>query len=389
MSPEQARGKAVDKRADVWAFGCVLDEMLTGRRAFDGEDVSDTIASILRGDPDWSLIPSSISPTVRQYLKRCLAKDPGQRVHDIADMRLALEGAFDVPVETPSTATTVPPSRWRRRRWRWRARLRARRSSSPCLARSSLGDGVPRRPAQGHATHASCHRTASAISPSQLDPDVAVSRDGSRVAFDPTSKQGRLVLLCPGARSAGDTSASRVRRFPACPSSPRMASRLASSTVLRSSEFRRMADQLVTIASDRPGSDQGASWGEDGSIVFATNVGEGPEAHLRRRRGAVMQVTTEAGGRDATSFPEILPGGRAVLFTRCAGRTARLERPASRSSISNLAPSKTLIAGRKLCDAMPRRATSCTAFPGRCEPLAFDLKTLTVRGTPDSGSRRA
>ena len=108
MSPEQARGKAVDKRADVWAFGCVLYEMLTGRRAFDGEDVSDTIASILRGDPDWSLIPSSISPTVRQYLKRCLTKDPGQRVHDIADVRLALEGAFDVPVETPATATSAP-----------------------------------------------------------------------------------------------------------------------------------------------------------------------------------------------------------------------------------------------------------------------------------------
>ena len=108
MSPEQARGKAVDKRADVWAFGCVLYEMLTGRRAFDGEEVSDTLAGILRGDPDWSLIPSTISPTVLQYLKRCLAKDRAQRVHDIADVRLALEGAFDVPVETPATATSTP-----------------------------------------------------------------------------------------------------------------------------------------------------------------------------------------------------------------------------------------------------------------------------------------
>src|SRR5512147_678658 len=80
MSPEQARGKAVDKRADIWAFGCVLFEMLTGRRAFDGEDVSDTLAAVLRGEPDWSLIPSGVSPTLRLYLRRCLARDPGQRV---------------------------------------------------------------------------------------------------------------------------------------------------------------------------------------------------------------------------------------------------------------------------------------------------------------------
>jgi serine/threonine protein kinase len=112
MSPEQARGKTVDKRADIWAFGCVLYEMLTGRRAYDGEDVSDTIAGILRGDPDWSLLPTDVSPIVRQYLKRCLAKDPSQRVHDIADVRLALEGAFDVPVDAAS-APIVP----RRRGW--------------------------------------------------------------------------------------------------------------------------------------------------------------------------------------------------------------------------------------------------------------------------------
>ena len=81
MSPEQARGRLVVKRADIWAFGCVLYEMLTGRRAFDGHDVSDTLARILRDEPDWSLIPTTVKPTVRHYLKRCLAKDPNERLH--------------------------------------------------------------------------------------------------------------------------------------------------------------------------------------------------------------------------------------------------------------------------------------------------------------------
>ena len=88
MSPEQARGKAVDKRADIWAFGCVLFEMLTGQRAFAGEDVTDTLAAVVRAEPDWSLLPREISPTLPVFLRRSLQKDPKQRVGDIRDVRL-------------------------------------------------------------------------------------------------------------------------------------------------------------------------------------------------------------------------------------------------------------------------------------------------------------
>jgi serine/threonine protein kinase len=79
MSPEQARGKAVDKRTDIWAFGCVLFEMLTGRRAFGGETTTDTIAAVLERDPDWSALPSSVPPFVRDLLRRSLTKDLRQR----------------------------------------------------------------------------------------------------------------------------------------------------------------------------------------------------------------------------------------------------------------------------------------------------------------------
>ena len=95
MSPEQARGKAVDKRADIWAFGCVLYEMLTARRAFAGDEVSDTLASVLAREPDWALLPATVPPVLGTYLRRCLHKEPRQRIHDIADVRLALEGAFE------------------------------------------------------------------------------------------------------------------------------------------------------------------------------------------------------------------------------------------------------------------------------------------------------
>ena len=116
MSPEQARGKTVDKRADIWAFGCVLYEMLTGTRAFQGEDVPDTLAAVVRAEPDWSGVPRAITPTLLAFLRRSFQKDPKQRVGDIRDVRLALEGAFDVAV--PQVAPSAR-SRQRGTRLAW------------------------------------------------------------------------------------------------------------------------------------------------------------------------------------------------------------------------------------------------------------------------------
>lgn len=95
MPPEQARGKPVDTRADIWAFGAVLYEMLTGRRAFEGEDVSLTMSAVLQREPDWTKLPPDLAPGLSAVLRRCLLKDPKQRVQAIGDVRLALEGAFE------------------------------------------------------------------------------------------------------------------------------------------------------------------------------------------------------------------------------------------------------------------------------------------------------
>ena len=103
MSPEQARGLAVDKRTDIWAFGCVLYEMLTGRQAFPGETISDTIVKILEREPDWSALPASTPAWTRRMLRRCLSKDQKQRIRDIGDVRLEIETIGDLPDAAPGT----------------------------------------------------------------------------------------------------------------------------------------------------------------------------------------------------------------------------------------------------------------------------------------------
>jgi serine/threonine-protein kinase len=113
MAPEQAKGRVVDKRADIWSFGCVLYEMLAGRRAFDGTDVSDVLAGVIKSEPAWDALPPDLSPVLRGYLRRCLEKDPRQRVRDIGDVSLALKGAFDSSDGLPNRSS--PRSRTPRR----------------------------------------------------------------------------------------------------------------------------------------------------------------------------------------------------------------------------------------------------------------------------------
>src|SRR5262249_48389277 len=111
MSPEQARGQFVDKQTDIWAFGCVLYEMLTGTNAFAGATTTDTLAAIVEREPNWARLPAATPPTVLSMLRRCLQKDPMRRLRDIADARFQIEEALSEPLSAVDVGTPVPSRR--------------------------------------------------------------------------------------------------------------------------------------------------------------------------------------------------------------------------------------------------------------------------------------
>ena len=112
MSPEQARGQAADRRTDIWAFGAVLFEMLTGQRAFQGDSAADTLAAVIRGDPRLDRLPPSTPWHVRATIDRCLQKDARDRARDMADVRMALDGAFGGPAPTATAPRSRASGRW-------------------------------------------------------------------------------------------------------------------------------------------------------------------------------------------------------------------------------------------------------------------------------------
>jgi serine/threonine protein kinase len=114
MSPEQARGKPVDKRTDIWAFGCVLYELLTGKQAFPGETLSDTIAAILEREPDWQSLPSYTPVKIRDLLRRGLQKDSQRRLRNFGDARVEIEEALAPPVALPAVESLQRDSGLRR-----------------------------------------------------------------------------------------------------------------------------------------------------------------------------------------------------------------------------------------------------------------------------------
>ena len=121
MSPEQARGRPVDRRTDLWSFGCVLYEMITGRQAFEtGETMSDAVATILKSDVDWSALPADTPESIRRLLRRCLKKERNERLQSAGDARVEIEEArVSAPQETPSPAAAVPVRAKRGERAAW------------------------------------------------------------------------------------------------------------------------------------------------------------------------------------------------------------------------------------------------------------------------------
>jgi serine/threonine-protein kinase len=302
MAPEQAKGKSADKRSDLWAFGCVLYEMLTGRRTFDGDDASDTMAAVLRAEPDWNALPSGMPPAIRLLLRRCLEKDRRARSVD-AGAALFVLRELSAPV-SPS----VPPSAPARSSWRRTAAYAVAvlvlmigaalatwlvlRSETPRVTRFTVG-------------------ASPALSISPLNRDVAISPDGTRLVY-----------------RAGSPSLLYVREMDRLEGTP-LAGTETSVDAFFSPDGKWIAfwqggflkkisvqgGPLTNIAAS--GQLRGGTWARNDTIVFANgaaNVFTVPAA------GGIPKRLELKDGARGHRWPHFLPDGRHVLLTH--GNTA-------------------------------------------------------------------
>ena len=307
MSPEQARGKPVDKRTDIWSFGCVLYQMLTGRSAFAGETVSDTIVAILEREPDWNVLPDATLPAVRRLLQRCLEKDPKRRLHDVADVRIEVEDVLATPTSGGSASSRASP-----RTLVWAAVTFAMAVAVIALAvlalRRPVADLRPLR--LSLVPPAGTTFTPQDIS---ATPNFAMSPDGSRLAF---------VASAPGARpqlwvQQLETAAAQPLPGTADATGPFWAPDSRSLAFYARGKLKKvslggaipqdLADAAVDVAS--------GAWNADGIIVFGGATGDGL-FRTSAEGGPPVPVTTldTTRGEGAHRWPQFLPDGRRFIF---------------------------------------------------------------------------
>ena len=386
MSPEQARGKAVDKRADIWAFGCVLYEMLTARRAFAGDEVSDTLASVLAREPDWALLPATVPPVLGTYLRRCLHKEPRQRIHDIADVRLALEGAFETAPgnagsqgQDPAYVHTQVDAAVAAVRRMLGRRLALVGAAAFVVTGAIVGATVwwTMRPASPRVIRTEVTTAGTtALSISGFDRDLAITPDGSRVVYrsnnqllvraldrlEPEVLSGlgapRGVFVSPDGQWVGFFDGANMKRVALTGGPP-----------------------LTITRIDGAGS-RGATWGPDGTIVYATDAASTGLQRVSAAGGdpTVLTKPNRERGEADHLWPEFLPGGQAVLFTISAA-TGGLDN--SQIAVSDLetGTSKVLVRGGHHAHYLPTGHLVYGAG-GTLRAVAFDRDRLEVAGTP-------
>ena len=316
MSPEQAKGRTVDKRSDIWAFGCVLYEMLTGRRAFHAEDVSETLATVLMKEPDWAALPATTPPTVSVVLRRCLQKDRKQRVRDIGDVSLALEGAFETAA--PASPTGAPVVSRTGRRVAWAAAL-------GIVSLAALGWGAfayfrPAPPAAEairffmsppDAWNFQSLTDATGVSPVPM----AVSPDGRRMAFVAVGAGNSALLWI---RSLDTLTAQSLAGTDGA-SSPFWSPDSRSLGFFAGGKLKKIdvaGGPPITLC-DAPSS-RGGSWSRDGIIVFnpanAVALQKVPAAG-----GTPTAATVLVADETAHRRPFFLPDGRHFLYSAASG----------------------------------------------------------------------
>jgi serine/threonine-protein kinase len=298
MSPEQATGRPADARSDIWSFGCVLYEMLTGRRAFGASSLAETLSAVLTAEVDWSVLPEGVPPAVRAFLIRCLERDPRQRVHAIADVRLALSGAFDtVDAGAPGLAgrigrrfalAAVATALLATAALTWMLAARyAGETAAPVVSRLQMT-----LPADQEFYYNGRHV-------------VAVSPAGTHVAY--TAGLGLWLHAIDSLEAVPVPGAELEAR------SPFFSPDGTSIGYFAAGELRRVSTSggaPVTIA--RIVNPWGARWDTDGMIYYgqgADGIWRVPEA------GGTPDRLVAVGEGEMAHGPQLLPGGRWMLYT--------------------------------------------------------------------------
>jgi len=313
MSPEQAKGRPADKRSDVWAFGCVLYEMLTGKRAFEGDDVSETLAAVLRGEPDWNALPASTPMSVTRLLHRTLAKDRRRRVADIADARLDLDDAADV-----HTSDVSPPLEWRR--WRAAAVFASAIGVFSLSAAIVMGFiGWNRAPVVRQAVQFT-------IAPPEgwtvgfdflngsgaVNVPIAVSPDGRHIALVGINKEGRtrLWIRSLDALTPRELAGSDGATSPFWSPDSRFVAFYADGKLKKIDIAGGPPVELCSISSFNSG-----TWGSQGVIFFSRAGGDGGGLlKIPQSGGTPTPATTLANGQVAHFRPVFLPDGVHFLY---------------------------------------------------------------------------
>jgi hypothetical protein len=373
MAPEQARGKVVDRRADIWAFGCVLFEMLTGTRAFKADDVTDTIVAVVSKEPDWQGLPTAAS-SVRPLLARCLRKDPKQRLQAIGDARIRIEELIS-GVSDDLAVTRAP------------AATSSRRVASVAIAALAVGavmaavlTWVVTRP-EPHAPLLTSRfeivpPPAQSLSIQGADRDIAISPDGRYIVYRAGAGLAQLVLRAidrvDGRPLAGITNA----RQPFFSHDSQWIGFFDGTTLKKVS----ITGELVVTVCQNQLVPRGASWGDDNSIVFATADTTG----LRRvsaAGGEPVMLTRPDAAKGETNhwYPSVLPAGRGVLFTITAPNQAE----SAQVAVLDLrtGEQKILIRGGSQAEYLPS-GYLVYAAAGTLRAVRFDLAKLEVLSDP-------
>jgi Tol biopolymer transport system component len=310
MAPEQAKGREADKRSDIWAFGCVLYEMLAGRRPFDGEDITDVLGAVVRLEPGWEALPSDLPTPVRTLLRQCLVKDRRRRVGDIAAVIFVL----DHQASLAPTAPVAPRSN--RIAWLVAAlsiitliatavvALRLSRSGAPASDPVQFSIAPPEKTAFGGPAAGGTGRAA----------QLAISPDGRNIVFVAGAQSAFQIWLRPVASAeARPIQGTEGGAFPFWSPDSQSVAFFAGGKLKKVAIAGGPPVELADVATGR-----GGSWSRDNVIVFDRALGSGL-FRVPSGGGVPTAVTALADGEDAHRWPHFLPDGRHFFYTAVTG----------------------------------------------------------------------